>query len=353
MDAEVINFQTQKFYRILRKRWLEFRAGLAGERFYCASLSGESAYNLSVNSDMTVSCNCQDFDGSGQIGDLSDESLHDVLASPRAMALRRSLAQGKLPILTCASCVELKLSSPAEAQSRVENWHTCRDGIMVENTVACPYRCKACYRGLVHKVRRSARMTPDDVRKISAMLRENEIKSLAFFSLGEPFAAKDVYSQLSCIRGGNPALAIKISTNGLLLNTDEKRAAAMLADIVSFSVAGIDDRTLNKYQRGASFNKVYANLKKLVEYRERSGKTTPTIEWKYILFNWNDRRSMIDRAIELAKLANVDVISFLPTRHPVSGISWRYRLRRSYRTLGEPRYGGRAVWFRAPDDRQW
>lgn len=184
------------------------------------------------------------------------------------------------------------------------------------------------------------------------MLHENDIKSLSFFSLGEPFAAKDVYNQLRCIRDGNPTLKINISTNGLLLNTDEKREAAMLADVVSFSIAGIDDLTLNKYQRGASFSKVYTNLKNLVEHRERTGKTIPMIEWKYILFNWNDRKPTMDRAIELARKAKVDVISFLPTRHPVSGVSWRYRLKRSYRTMGEPRNEGRAIWFVAPDARQ-
>lgn len=349
MDSEVLNFRTQQAFRLARKRWLELRAALAGKRFYCASLSGESAYNLCVNSDMTVSCNCQDFDGSGHIGDLHGGSLQEALGSGRAMALRRSLAAGRLPLLTCASCADLRVCSPEEAQHHVENWHTSKDGIMVENTVACPYRCKACYRTLVRNVRRSVRMTPDDIRKVSAIVRENEIKSLSFFSLGEPFAAPDIYNQLRSIRADNPELTIKISTNGLLLNTDEKREAALLVDLVAFSIAGIDDDTMKKYQRGGSFSKVYANLKRLVEWRESSGKTTPAIEWKYILFNWNDRETMINRAIELAKEAGVDMISFWPTRHPISGISWRYYLKRSYRTMGEPRGGGRTLRFARPE----
>lgn len=298
---------------------------------------------------MTVSCNCQDFDGSGQIGDLNRGSLQDALASGRAMAFRRSLAAGRLPLSTCASCADLRGCSPEEAQHRVENWHTSKEGIMVENTAACPYRCKACYRTLVRKVRRSVRMTPEDIRKISAMVRENEIKSVSFFSLGEPFAAPDIFNQLRSIRADNPELSIKISTNGLLLNTDEKREAALLVDSVAFSIAGIDEDTMQKYQRGGSFSKVYANLKRLVEYREHSGRTVPAIEWKYILFNWNDHETMINRAIELAKEARVDLISFWPTRHPISGISWRYYLKGSYRTLGESRYGGRTVRFTRPD----
>ena len=52
----------------------------------------------------------------------------------------------------------------------------------------------------------------------------------------------------------------------------------------------------------------------------------PILEWKYLLFNWNDRRETIERAIELAKEAGVDAISFWPTSNPFWGISWRYRL---------------------------
>jgi hypothetical protein len=45
-----------------------------------------------------------------------------------------------------------------------------------------------------------------------------------------------------------------------------------------------------------------------------------------LLFNWNDRRKTIERAIEMAKEAGVDAISFWPTTNPFYGFSYRYRL---------------------------
>jgi hypothetical protein len=50
------------------------------------------------------------------------------------------------------------------------------------------------------------------------------------------------------------------------------------------------------------------------------------IEWKYLLFNWNDHRAATDRAIEMAREAGVDIISFWPTCNPFFGMSLRYRL---------------------------
>jgi hypothetical protein len=52
----------------------------------------------------------------------------------------------------------------------------------------------------------------------------------------------------------------------------------------------------------------------------------PILEWKYLLFNWNDRRWMIERAIEMAREAGMDAISFWPTNNPFYGWSYRYRL---------------------------
>ena len=348
MTFEQLNYLAQKAYRTVKRRVLESRAAAAGTRFYCRALSGESKYNISINSDMSISCNCQDYDGSGHIGDLNSQSLDDVLASPKATHFRQSLASGKLPLHVCASCIDLISTSPDEARYRAENWQVCTKGIMVENTIVCPYRCTACYRKLVHKTRRSSHMTLEDIRKVAATIHEHGVESLSYFSLGEPFAAPDIGEQLDIIRETNPSLYIAISTNGLLLNTTVKRDAAMMANFIVFSIDGIDDYTLNKYQRGASFSKAYDNMKQLVEHRRQSGKAGPKIVWKYVLFNWNDRESTILEAIKLAKDAGVDSILFWPTKNPFYGISWRYHRKKFYKTLGESTSTGREIHFTQP-----
>ena len=75
-----------------------------------------------------------------------------------------------------------------------------------------------------------------------------------------------------------------------------------------------------------SFTKAYAAMKEMVAYRNARGLRQPILEWKYLLFNWNDHPKAIERAIEMASEAGLDFISFWPTCNPFYGISWRYRL---------------------------
>lgn len=348
MTAERLNYFCQKAYRAFTKNLLEVHAVATQKRFYCAALSGKSDYNICINSDMTVSCNCQDYDGTGQIGDLNRESIEEIFASLTAKRFRRSLASGRLPILTCSSCSELKSVSPDEALHHAEHWQVCTKGIMVENTVACPYQCVACYRSQVLKIRRSVHMTLDNIEKVANIIHTRGIKRLSLFNLGETFAAPNVGDQLHIIRESNPNLYIFISTNGSLLNTPKKREAAMLANHIVFSIDGIDDLSINKYQHKASFSRAYNNMEKLVAYREKKGNNKPAIEWKYVLFNWNDRKRIILQAIELARSAGVDSISFWPTRSPFYGISWRYYLKSYYKTIGKSTWKGREIYLFAP-----
>jgi hypothetical protein len=64
-----------------------------------------------------------------------------------------------------------------------------------------------------------------------------------------------------------------------------------------------------------------------------------------LLFNWNDHPKHLERAIEMAREAKVDFISFWPTNNPFYGISWRWRLGR-LNHVGVPCWKGREVDLR-------
>jgi hypothetical protein len=331
------------FARIVIKYVREVSAFLTRKAFYCNALTGDSAYNICVNSDMTVSCNCKDFEGLGQIGDLRCQSLEQIFASAKANAFRQSLAAGKLPLVNCAECSELNQVPSRHALWYVHNFKAPNRGLMVENTVTCCYNCLSCNRQLLSKIRKRKSMDLDDIRRVSTELATNEVKHLCFFNLGEPFCAEDIYEQLNIIRSANSNIRITISTNGLLLDTDQKRRAALLADHIFVSLDGMDDCSVNRYQLGASFSRVYDNMKNLIRFRNNAQAERPTIEWKYVLFNWNDRPEQVQRAIELARVAGVDCISFWPARTPLNGISWRYHFHPFYRTLGRKTSKGREI----------
>ena len=312
------------------------RARLSGKRFACRALSGGSEYNISVNCDMTVSCSCADGDGSGEIGDLSSQTLAEVFDGPQATALRRRMTQGRLPLLQCATCPDALAVPREQADHCRTHYSTPTLGIMVENTVCCNYRCRSCERQRILQHRRKTRLDLEDIKNLSLMVQQYHIRSVAYFKLGEAFSSPTILEELRILRGDNPELTLLGATNGSLIDDDRKREAALLMDSIHVSIDGTDNRSVGRYQRGGSFDRAYGNLRDLVAYRNARGCQRPSIEWKYVVFNWNDKPAMLEKAIELAGEAQVNGISFWPAWSPFYGVSWRYLLK-GYRTRPDHR----------------
>ncbi|MBM3779333.1 MAG: radical SAM protein [Acidimicrobiia bacterium] len=296
-----------------------------GAHYYCAALNGESNYNISINADMTVSCSCQDVDGSGRIGDLTRHSLSEILHGPGARSFRERLADGILPTPFCAGCQDLRRVSEDEAQRRVTDYALPRAGIMLENTSACNYACTCCNRSAIAQTWTKRSMNLADMERAAAEIGALGVESIFFFKLGEPFLSSRVKEEMTIVRRYNPTAWVVCSTNGSLLDSDSKRDAALMMDHVIFSIDGPDQDTMVRHQAGGDFAAAVANLRALVGYRNGLGRTTPMIEWKCLVFNWNDRRHQVNATIAQARAAGVDVVSFIPTQYPVFGRSLRYR----------------------------
>jgi hypothetical protein len=342
-----INWIFSDFARWVLRRKHEWGAKLRGEVFYCGALSGLSEYNVTINCDGTLTCNCHDYDGSGNLGDLNLQSFNDVFFGPKAQSFRESLAKGKLPIRTCAHCGDLrriKKSRLSEIKPRLPY-----RGMLLENTVRCNIDCIGCDRIQAAGLRKTKQMELDKLAKMADLVKELGLQQLFYLNLGEPFLSPNIGKEMPLLREKNPDCRIVISSNAIILNTDAKREAAMYASHIYFSIHGIDDATLKKYEKGGNFEKAFENLKAIVAYRDARGLKRPILEWKYLLFNWNDKRWMIERAIEMAKEAKVDAISFWPTNNPFYGISWRYRLG-MLNDIGVKTWKGREIDLRAVKD---
>jgi pyruvate-formate lyase-activating enzyme len=327
----------RKFVLTVLRRWLELAAMARGRRFRCRSLDGTDRHGIFISSNMAVACNCQDLDGSARIGDLRTTSFADIFTGPTATRFRRQLARGKLPVDRCAACWHLQSVHAAEARQ----WATAYSlpkGLSVENTVACNLRCLSCCRPEILRSRRGAvSLTLEDVEIVARTMAGLGAEHCGFYNLGEPFFSPRVRQELETIRRHNPQIKILTTTNGLLIDTDEKREAALLVDHVLFSLDGVTTPMVRRYQRGGDFDKAYQNLKDLVDFRNRRGLDRPRIEWKYVVFRWNDSRADIRRAVELAQQAGVDAIQFLFARTPVYGISLPFLFSPFFRKLGRGR----------------
>jgi len=280
---------------------------------YCRALAGESVYNVCVNSDLTISCNCQDFDGTGRIGDLRSQTFHEIFSGDTVRRFQQALAARKMPTSVCARCPEVApIPKPARGVGPVPG-RVPTKGIMVENTVLCNLRCGFCRRHELLALRSQNTLQLEDIALISTALAEHSVEQVCYFNLGEPFLSATILDEIRILRDLNPGIRIVTSTNGLALDSADKQEAALLMDYVYFSIAGICQETLEQYQVGGDFRRQYENMQALIRLRNlRAGAETrpPLVEWKYVYFRWNDSPHHIIRAIELAKDAGVDRISF-------------------------------------------
>lgn len=178
-------------------------------------------------------------------------------------------------------------------------------------------------------------MSLENASKVADLFREHNIESLYYFNLGEPFLPQDVLQQIEIIRSKNPDIRIITSTNGVLLDTKEKLEAALLMDYIYISLDGPDQETVARYQVGSNFAKVYDNILRLVALRQEKNQIRPIIEWKYVLFRWNDKPEQIKRAIELARAAGVDLLALYPGGALLRNRSFRYPRHPFYRTIGK------------------
>ncbi|MBI3185478.1 MAG: radical SAM protein [Myxococcales bacterium] len=320
--------------------YLTARARTRGQRFRCEALSGSSNYNISINCDLTVSCNCQDYDGRGRLGSLREQTLEEVFSGPTAREFRQTLASGRLPLDVCARCPDLRVVARSDAERAVNHYSLPSKGLMLETSVDCNLNCISCARSTVVGLRGQRRMSLEDLERVSRFLGQLQVEQISFFNLGEPFLTSRVLEELRLIRAYNPTAFVDCSTNGIVLSGREKREAALLTDRLVFSIDGIDTPMTRKYQRGGDFEKAYRNMKDLIAYRNERRRSKPEIVWKYVLFRWNDRPAWVERAMGLASEAGVNSIMFWPTFSPPHAVSLRYHLHPFFRRIGRrERYG--------------
>ncbi len=142
--------------------------------------------------------------------------------------------------------------------------------MLLENTVRCNIDCIGCDRQSAARIRTTLQMDLEKLSRMADLVHDLGLEQLFYLNLGEPFLSPNIGQELPCCARRTPNCRIVISTNGIVLNTDAKREAALDASHIFFSIAGVNDAMLKKYEHFGSFQKAYDNMKALVEYRERA-----------------------------------------------------------------------------------
>jgi hypothetical protein len=224
-----------------------------------------------INSDLTVSCNCQDYDGSGHLGDLRKNSFEEIFFGPVAQKFRDDLAKGKFRFHLLA----LRRFEAAEKKPRAAEVATAasrnasgKHGHLQRGL----HRLRARGRG------ERARRQDDAAGRVGPDGRPRgrlKMERIFYLNLGEPFLSPTICQELPLLRSKNPDAYIRVSTNGILLNTDAKREAALNLSDIQFSVHGISDAMCEKYMMRGSFEKAFDAMKKMAGYRDARGLKMP------------------------------------------------------------------------------
>ncbi len=293
------------------------------ERFTC-----DWIFNiLVVLCDGKVVCGCADPKGERPLGNLREKSLYDIWKSDKVKAIREGLNQGYSPFcLTCG--LRKQVSSDEKIIQRPVSLEVL-PRIFFEPTILCNISCfkSVCSKESGIIASRERKHFPFEAFKAVVDEVGEGLVRLDFFNYGESFVHPHAVDMIEYIKRKYPHVFLYISTNGLLLNKEKiTKLVQTGVDEITFSVDGADPETYIKYRCGGDFSKIQENMKWAMQERNRVGHEVPFINWRYILFRWNDSKRKMNAARKLAGRIGVDRLTWEITDHPAEAKSEKYQI---------------------------
>jgi hypothetical protein len=93
---------------------------------------------------------------------------------------------------------------------------------------------------------------------------------------------------------------------------------------VTFSIDGATQASYEQYRQRGRFDVAIQNLRAMADEKRRAGLDVPFLNWRYILFTWNDSDAEMDLARKLAVDIGVDRLCWEVTDHPETAFSRRF-----------------------------
>jgi MoaA/NifB/PqqE/SkfB family radical SAM enzyme len=281
--------------------------------------------------DGRVVCGCADPYAKRVLGDVRTSSMGEVWTGPVIGGLRRDLNGGGSAF--CGDC-PLKLPLAGDEAPPVRPLAVGADGVTplprrlyVESTAACNISCFEACCAPETGITRTRQAGMLDVALFERVLAEigPTLVRLDFFNYGEAFLHKRAVEMCEHVKTRYPHVYLYTSTNGLAFTEDAvRRLVRSGLDELTFSIDGASPESYVRYRQRGDFAKVIRNLRAAVDEKRQTRATLPVINWRYILFTWNDGDREMARARELAAEIGVDRLCWEITDHPESAFSRRF-----------------------------
>ena len=267
---------------------------------------------LYLRANTEVACNC----GSGERVNLgwageADWSATRLFTNPRYRHMAAAFGRGEMPWGDiCQRCVFLQPNQPFSnhlAEKRLAKVH-------VEPSLACALRCPGCSRIHQIKERKGPVFLPlPAYRRIVRNLAEEGYAADLFYfcGQGEPLSHPHLEDLIDATREFFPKTPLGINTNG---NYRFERVFSRRRhpDKLIVSVDGLYQNSYEQYR----INGDVAQALQFMRDAKKGPERAPIVEWKYILFRYNDSDEELIAAQHCAEDLGIDSLQFVVTHTP-------------------------------------
>jgi len=276
--------------------------------------------------DGRIVCGCADPYAKRVLGDSRQSSLTEIWRGPVASGLREKLNSGGASF--CGDCpLKLPLAPDEAPPVRDLGVAALPNRLYIECTAACNISCFQACCAPETGITRTRQAGMLDWQLFTRIVDEAgpSLVRIDFFNYGEAFLHKRAVEMCEYIKTNFPHIYLYTSTNGLAL--DEAKARRLVhsgIDEVTFSIDGASQESYARYRQRGTFDATIANLRTMADEKARSGRDVPQLNWRYILFTWNDSDAEMQRARQLAGEIGVDRLCWEITDHPEGAFSRRF-----------------------------
>jgi len=276
--------------------------------------------------DGRIVCGCADPYGHRVLGDVRGSSVGGVWSGAAITRLREELNAGGSKF--CGDCpLKLPLKKDEVAVVRPIDAGPLPSRMYIECTAACNISCaQACCAPEtgITRTRQAGMLDFDLFRRVIDEVGASLVR-IDFFNYGEAFLHKRAVEMCEYIKSRFPQVYLYTSTNGLALTEPQARRLVHSGiDEVTFSIDGATPETYVQYRQRGQFDHAVATLRAMADEKRRSCRDVPFLNWRYILFKWNDSDAEMARARALAADIGVDRLCWEITDHPEDSYSRRF-----------------------------
>jgi len=276
--------------------------------------------------DGRIVCGCADPYGRRVLGDVRTSSVEGVWRGGTITRLREELNAGGSQF--CGDCsLKLPLKRDEAPPVRPVDAGALPAQMYIECTAACNISCHqavcAPETGITRT--RQAGMLDFDLFRRTIDEAGPSLQRIDFFNYGEAFLHKRAVEMCEYIKTRFPHIYVYTSTNGLALAEEQARRLVHSGiDEVTFSIDGATQASYVKYRQRGRFDVAIRTLRAMADEKRRSGREAPFLNWRYILFAWNDSDAEMGVARRLAADVGVDRLCWEITDHPEDSYSRRF-----------------------------